>query len=330
MSFILRNHVDIAGLRELQYFGEYWDPRSPGSALRGVGNEEAVSAMFARQRRGILSAKPEEEDVEKARALLESPGQKDLDPGELFAATVHELATELGKTIPCEQTPRNIFYAESLLELFPNAHVIHMLRDPRAVMASQKQRWKRRKNATNKSGFPLSQTLRVWVNYHPFTVARLWRSASRIAKKLENKSRFTVVRFEDLLEAPEKTISGLCEQIGVDYDPGLLDVGQINSSHQSSVGGARRGLQKDAINKWQEELSRGEVSIAERICGEYMGAFGYASRDYADSGDTGELRYKLSYPLHLAGVFLVNPRRAWIQLRAVLNRAKFSRPRSAV
>ena len=27
MSFILRNHADIVGLNELQYFGEFWDPR---------------------------------------------------------------------------------------------------------------------------------------------------------------------------------------------------------------------------------------------------------------------------------------------------------------
>ena len=319
MSVILRNHADIVGLNELQYFGEFWDPRSD-STLDAERAKLAVATIFARQRQGINVARPISEDINRAEALLRSLNEKSRDPSELFAASVHQLAMESGKAIPCEQTPRNVFYAEALLDLYPNAYVIHMMRDPRAVMASQKHRWKRRRNATNKSAVPRSHTLRTWVNYHPYTVARLWRGASAIARQLQNHPRLSVVRFEDLLESPEATMRDLCERIHIDYEPAMLDVGQINSSHQSSVGGARKGLHKDAIDKWKTELLPAEISITERYCGLLMENFGYRVQEAVKESWFRELRYRLSYPLHIAGVFMVNPRRALIQMRAILSK----------
>ena len=162
--------------------------------------------------------------------------------------------------------------------------------------------------------------MRTWVNYHPYTVARLWRGASAIARQLQNHPRLSVVRFEDLLESPEATMRDLCERIHIDYEPAMLDVGQINSSHQSSVGGARKGLHKDAIDKWKTELLPAEISITERYCGSLMENFGYRVQEAVKESWCRELRYRFSYSWHIAGVFMVNPRRALIQMRAVLSK----------
>ena len=319
MSFILRNHTDIAGLNELQFFGEFWDPRSD-KELDAERIKLALATVFSRQRQGINVASPGTEDFARAETLLNSMKLETLNPAEHIAAAMQQLAADLGKSIPCEQTPRYIFYAEALLKHYPNSYVIHMMRDPRAVMASQKQRWRLRQNAKNKSSVPISHTLRTWINYHPYTVARLWRGASDIAWRLRNHPRFTTVRFEDLLTMPEQTLRLLCERINIDYQPALQDVGQINSSHQSSVEGARKGLHKDAIDKWKTELMQSEISITEKYCGTLMRSFGYDIDKAKNDNWLGELRYRLSYPLHIAGVLVVNPRRAFIQTRALLKK----------
>jgi len=318
LSFMLRNHSQVFGLKELQYFGEFWDVRNPAQQLNEGQMEQAAATIFARQRQGILTAKPVHEDMDRARALLASLPPGDRTPAGLFAAAVQQLGAESGKSIPCEQTPRNIFYAEALLRVYPNAHVIHMMRDPRAVMASQKQRWKKRQLIADKSVVPLSRSIRVWVNYHPYTVARLWNRSSQLAQRLNTHQRFTVLRFEDMLNEPQSTIRSLCERFGIDFEPAMLEVGQINSSHQSSVAGARKGLHKDAIDTWRATLSAAELAITERICGPLMDRFGYVTSQQHLSGGSSELRYLLTYPLHLAGVLAANPRRAWIQLRAAL------------
>ncbi|MEZ5023384.1 MAG: sulfotransferase [Chitinophagales bacterium] len=43
------------------------------------------------------------------------------------------------KQFPCEKTPQNVFYLKEILDIYPNGRVINMIRDPRAVMLSQKE-----------------------------------------------------------------------------------------------------------------------------------------------------------------------------------------------
>lgn len=318
LSFVLRNHSSIAGLKELQFFGEFWDPREPDQALSDSQLIDAAASVLARQAQGILSSRPTEQDMEQARMLVADLGDAESRPAELFARLAAKLAAAEGKPVPSEQTPRNIFYADALLRLYPEAHVVHMMRDPRAVMASQKKRWQRRQLATDKSRFPLRQSIRVWVNYHPYTVAKLWSRATREASKLKSHPRFTLIRFEDLLEAPEQTVRYLCGRLGVEFEPAMLEVGQINSSHQSSVGGARKGLNKSAIDTWKQTLSTTEIAIVQRMCERGMAENAYFPISVKQH-PLGSLWLGITYLFHGAGVLLLNPKRAWIQLRAAMS-----------
>ena len=329
LSFVLRNHREVLGLKELQYFGQTWDPRESQRHFSRSQSIAAAAAIFACQEQGILSARIAPAHRRAATELVDGLGDTSANPAVLFAAAVHQLAQAAGKQIPCEQTPRYIFYARALLEIYPTAQVVHMVRDPRAVMASQKMRWQRRRLAADGVMVPRYQSLRVWVNYHPYTVARLWSQATGAALALAQHPRVTLVRFEDLLQQPEATVRQLCGRLGMSYDEKMLDVGQINSSHQSSAGGARRGLHTAAIDTWRQILSRTETAIAERRCAGLMGRFGYQSSAAVPGSPFGELGHRLSYFMHLGGVLLVNPRRAFVQAKALLRPRPASRPASA-
>lgn len=318
LSFVLRNHPEVYGLRELQYFGEAWDPRSPERRIARSSALAAVAQMLARQEMGVLGARVGESHRRAAAELIDSLGDAAADPAAVFAAAAHALAQAAGKSIPCEQTPRYVFYARALLAIYPDAHVVHMLRDPRAVMASQKMRWRRRQLAADGAAVPRYQSLRVWVNYHPYTVARLWSQATAAALALEAHPRVTLLRFEDLVQQPENSVRGLCARLGLDYDARMLDVPQVNSSHQSAAGGARRGLHATAIDQWRTLLTPTETAIAERDCGPLMARCGYGSSQAQSPGLAAELVQRLTYLAHLGGVLLVNPRRAYVQARALL------------
>jgi hypothetical protein len=185
-------------------------------------------------------------------------------------------------------------------------------------MASQKMRWQRRRLATTTSRVPNYESLRVWVNYHPYTIARLWSRATATALGLEGDPRVTLVRFEDLVRDPEATVRRLSERLGIGYEPAMLDVGQVNSSHQSSVGGMRKGLNSDAIDQWRRVLSAAETAITEKICAPWMQRFDYASGASRGVAWPASAWYRLSYLAHLGGVLLVNPSRAYVQGRAVM------------
>jgi hypothetical protein len=319
LSFILRNHSRVFGLKELQYFGEFWDPREPERHTGESILREAASAIFARQEQGILANWRRGKDMQQARALVDALPLERRNLRDVFATAVLQLAQAAGKSIPCEQTPRNIFYAEALLRHYPNAHVIYMMRDPRAVMASQKKRWQRRGFSADRSRFPVYHSLRTRLNYHPYTIVNLWARAAREARRMSNHPRFSLIRFEDLLESPEATVRHLCRCLNIEFEPAMLDVSQINSSHQSSAGGARKGIHKDAIDTWRTILSPGETLITERAARLIMKHYGYGLTDRHNLKSSSELPYVFTYLLHLAGVFAVNPRRAMIQLRAALH-----------
>ena len=325
LSFVLRNHREVFGLKELQFFGEAWDPRAGPRRFSRAQATAAAAAILARQQHGILAPSIDAAQRGAAAALVDGLGAAGADPAMVFAAAVQGLTQAAGKSIPCEQTPRYIFYARALLDIYPAAQIVHMVRDPRAVMASQKMRWQRRRLATDGVAVPRYQSLRVWVNYHPYTVARLWSRATAAALALAEHPRVTLLKFEDLVQQPEATVRGLCGRLGLDYEARMLDVGQINSSHQSSAGGARRGLHATAIEKWREVLTATEIAITERDCARYMGRCGYERGAPGSPTLPAELGLRLSYLAHLGGVMLVNPRRAWVQGKALL-RARGERP----
>ena len=313
LSFVLRNHREVFGLKELQYFGQAWDPLAGPKRLSTTQALAAAATLFARQQHGILAPRVGPAERDAAAKLVGELGSNAADPALLYAAAVHGLTRAAGKTIPCEQTPRYIFYARELLRVYPAAHVVHIVRDPRAVMASQKMRWQLRQNAASGAAIPRYEALRVWVNYHPYTIARLWARATATALELSGHPRVTVLKFEDLLQQPEATVRELCSRLGLEYDARMLDVKQINSSHQSSVGGARGGLHASAIGKWREVLSPSEIGVTEQSCGQLMRRCAYELTAPAPMSLPRKLALDISYLAHLAGVLLVNPRRAYVQ-----------------
>jgi len=316
MSVVLGKNSRILCMNETHFFGECWDPRSAPDDLNETALEQATATLFARLERGILKAQVTQEDRAKARSFLAGLPAEKRNPADVYLAVVSQTARAAGKAIPCEQTPRNIFYASRLLELYPNARIVHMIRDPRAVMASQKKRWRRRQLAAVK--LPFYHTVRVWANYHPTTMSQLWRRATAQALKLqsENHQRFLAVRFEDLLREPEPTVRKVCEFLGVAFEPNMLHVGQINSSHQSSVGGSRPGLNKGAIDAWREVLSAGEIAITEQVCSGEMHSCGYNMDAPQGAGLATRTYYGLTYLFHALSVAATNPRRALIQFKA--------------
>jgi len=318
LSFVLRNHSAVFGLRELQYFGKAWDPRDARRRFTTSEAIEAAADMLACQQHGVVARVTGPGHRREAAAVVAALGPAGADPVALFAAVTHGLASSAGKAIACEQTPRYIFYARELLNCYPAAQVVHIVRDPRAVMASQKKRWQQRRVATKTSRLPSYESVRVWVNYHPYTIARLWSRATAAALALEDHPRVTLVRFEDLVRDPEATVRKLCEHLGIGYEPGMLDVGQVNSSHQSPVDGRRPGLNSDAIDKWQDVLSPAETAITERKCAPWMRRFDYAPCASQRVALPARAWYRLSYIAHLVGVLLVNPSRAYVQGRALM------------
>jgi hypothetical protein len=314
LSRVLGNHSQALWLMELHYFGDLIHPEALTKPLDERELQRLATRLLARQARGVWIEGPTGiEQRQATRIVAELPPERRTG-ADIFAAVLDTLAAQAGKHMVCEQTPRNIFYAERLLEIYPHARVVHIVRDPRAVLASQKNRWRRKRMGVKH--IPWSEVLRSWANYHPVTMGRLWVEANRVALDLIGHPRFMLLRFEDLVQGPEGEVRKICRFLGVEFERAMLDVPQVNSSNRPNLAD-RKGIATDVLDRWPQILSESEIAICERVTERLMKRFSYAPRlQRRHALHPALVPQLLRYPLHIVGVLLTNPRRAWVQFNA--------------
>ena len=185
---------------------------------------------------------------------------------------MHHEALLNGKRVPVDETPRNVFYIPEILRLFPQGRVVVIVRDPRDVLASQKNESQVQFLGAQQ---PFKERLRVRANYSPITMSLLWNASIKAGDRYADDPRVHVVRFEDVLRDSEATLRRVCEFAGLDYDPAMLGVRQVKSSFREGDA-PQTGLNPSAAGRWQRGgLEPAEIYLCERLCGDNMLRHGY-------------------------------------------------------
>ena len=225
MGRILNNHPKIFTFRELHFFGTIWTNSSP-IKLSNDESEALLSKLLCIQEYGIFNQQHIEEFDNKAKQMLiQNPTTK---PLEIYALFLKHISASNSSSISCEQTPKNMYYLNEILDYFPDAKVINMVRDQRDVLLSQKKKWKRRFLGASK--IPLSEAIRSFINYHPITTAKVWNSSLMLSFKNQNNARVKIVKFEQLLSNSATIVKEICYFLEIEYYKEMLKVPLIGSS----------------------------------------------------------------------------------------------------
>jgi omega-hydroxy-beta-dihydromenaquinone-9 sulfotransferase len=189
----------------------------------------------------------------------------------LFEAFLRIYSDRRGKAIMGEKTPAHLGYVEELLEWFPGGRVIHCVRDPRAIYVSELRR-----RSGHAVTFPYRQLAAVPALMAPFVLLEVvwaWARAVHRHRRLSRRypERYLVVRFEDVVTAPETTLDGLCGFLGVSAEPGMLE--QKVTSRGALVGTA--GFDAGAADRWREHIDPGARSAVELLLGRRLAEMGY-------------------------------------------------------
>lgn len=304
MARALDRHPSIFAFKELHFFEELWDPTSEPSQL---AHEEAialVSNLIAIQRHNYYEPGEPASYTAEAQTIVESLSS--LTPPALFHGFLVSEAALHGKSIACLQTPRNLYYLSEILAHFPRAYVLIMIRDPRAVLLSQKKKWRGKR--TGERRFPLRQIVRTWANYHPLTISLLWRSGIEAGRRYADHPRVKEIIFETLTEQPEQLLKDICSFAHLAYDREMLEVPQVNSSNRANQHG-KSGFDPWIAQRWRQGgLLDGEIRICQLVNKDAMVRYGYVPL-------TPRLRllqlfaYGLTFGLKLALAFLLNVNR---------------------
>lgn len=164
-------------------------------------------------------------------------------------------------------------FTHHILEAFPKARVIHLIRDPRGVCASKQKR---------DAKYP-------WL-----FMARQWRKHACFAWKARH-DRVMLIQYEDLVANPEKFARDICAFLEVKFEASMIEPGQFldgsgkpwsaNSAHRQNL----KAFDPKLADLWQETLSEREIRWIEALCLPEMTLFGYSPRFPADPGAVSKL-----------------------------------------
>lgn len=322
LGSVIGRHPEVHMFRELHFFEQLWSPDGDRSREPPERLTQVAARLLCIEREGYLGHGDPEKYEREAEALVADLGERP-SSREVYAAFLESETRRNGASRACEQTPRNVFYLAEILDWFEDARVVHMVRDPRDVLLSQKKKWRQR--FMGAENIPLREAVRSWVNYHPLTIARLWQSSMDAAGPFEGGAAVATIRFEDLVRHPEPTVEKVCRHVGVDYSPDLLAVSRdlVISSHRGRR--EERGIDSGAAGRWREgDLTDTEIYICERTVGEEMERRGYTLSGRRP-GWMSLIRWTLTLPLHLLSAVVFNLSRAKSMKDAIRRRLASAR-----
>jgi hypothetical protein len=198
---------------------------------------------------------------------LEAADHLRKDPNASYTDLVMWIVQEYGRKVGKEQislwidhTPSNILHARALLDLYPDAKLLHLVRDGRAVAASvMKLDW---------GPNTVDRAAQWWVYMlaHGFA-AELHYGPERVMR----------VSYENLVSNPAATLQAVSTFLGIEYDEGMVNGSGFQSPAFASLGHDLIGSRPDnsRIGAWREELNAREIEIFENIGGAVLQYLGY-------------------------------------------------------
>lgn len=175
--------------------------------------------------------------------------------------------------------PNLIFHIERIWSLFPEARVIHVIRDGRDVSLSYKK--------ANKSG----------IHFGPRSLissALYWRTGVACSRRFSDDSRLLTIPYEDLLVEFMPTMEKISRflnishlpEIYLNYDKSQRPKDEISSVARSSIhANLLKGIMTTNFNKHLNEMSFWHALLFESLAGDVLKEHGY------------KLRYPITLPL---------------------------------
>jgi GT2 family glycosyltransferase len=232
-------------------------------------------------------------------------------PGLVRAVADYTMGAELartGKRLAGDRTPHHVYFLEELHALYPEAKVIHIIRDGRDVAISNihaiwqnardrggtvdlepEMQEKRDAYLADRKGF-LERGEGIFTDYRVSQLAGSWRDAVEKGRGDGRRlfgENYAEVRYEDLLEEPHRELGRLLDFLGVGRDPETV-ARMVEENSFERVTGRRRGEEdpshfnrKGVAGDWREVLTEEDRRLFEGEAGALLAELGYESMDGA-------------------------------------------------
>jgi hypothetical protein len=249
---------------ETHFMGAYWARRAHWGDLTNAANRRRLAESILRR--------SEREGIELDRPAFEQAMGGARCYADAFRAWLDAIALDRGASIIGEKSPPHTEFTVELLAMFPDAKVLHIVRDPRDVAASQRAAWGRT---------PLQSALR-W---------RLDARAQRRAERLSAGDRHHTVRYRDLVTDPEASLQRVSDFLEIPFRDEMLHPEDRRErgfhERESHKAGTLKPVTRSRVGRYRDQLSSASVALIERIAGSEMRRLGFET-------DTGPLHAPLA------------------------------------
>jgi hypothetical protein len=205
--------------------------------------------------------------------------------GSAFQAVFRAYARRFGRARWGDKRPAYITNLAVLMRLFPDAQVVHIVRDGRDCVASLKEmRWHR-------AG--LYQAISAW--------AQAVDHGEWAARAL-GPDTYYELRYERLVTDTEHELTRLCAFLGEDYVPAMARPAAMADvavpAHKTWHARTRLPVGSDRVGRWQHNLEPVEAALCETVLGSRLRAHGYELSGAGSPPPAERLRYEMATARH--------------------------------
>ncbi|MGH2784708.1 MAG: sulfotransferase family protein [Actinomycetota bacterium] len=160
-----------------------------------------------------------------------------------------------GRSLLAERTPDHVRCLDVIGEIYPDAAVVHIVRDGRDVARSLiGQAWRTAPGSIEKA-------------------AEEWRTSVEAGEAAgRSLARYRLVRYESLLADPRAQVEELYAWLGVDASEQAVSAALIEAEAKFNEDPGAPGI---AAGKWRESFSHEDLSAFDSVAGETLARLGY-------------------------------------------------------
>jgi hypothetical protein len=184
-------------------------------------------------------------------------------------------ARAAGKERFGDKTPAYLHAVDELLAVWPEARIVVLVRDARAVALSVR-------------GLPFGPN-------NAYAAAQWWARGIRRGLEAEQRhpEHVLAVRYEDLVAAPEIHVRAVCAHVGLGYNSEMLaiersDPAKIVEGQAAWFKQVSAGITTSEAGKWRTQMTAEDRRVVAAVAGPELAALGYDLEDGA--GPVGRAR----------------------------------------
>mgnify|MGYP000011429180 CR=1 FL=1 len=240
-------------LEKLPSYGDIHEPAVFNRLISDICKERAIAQWQV--------------DIDPAALMQELP--ENFNYRQVVDLLCKKLMAKKGKSEWGDKTPHYILKLPKLVNLFPNAKYLYIVRDGRDVA--------------------LSLLKKDWGPNNAYACAKQWQEANNtgqmtIIKELEANGQLLYVKYEELVDNTAKECKRIYEFVGEDM-----------AQHQEAVDQLVSSVMASNYAKWKTKMSKKDIEIYEAVAGKDLALHGYEVNDAAKPLSGMQIAY---YKLH--------------------------------